>query len=330
MTSIHSDLFFHTYSKNIPLMCVFELTNACNLRCAHCYVCKNNNGGELKTAEIKSALKQIAASGCMYIVFTGGEVFLRKDVFEICGFAKSLHFDLRIFTNAALINDIVAREIKNAGVSAVEVSLYGRQKIHDRITGVPGSFNKTINALTTMRKKGINLTIKCPIMNINFQEYRWLIDFAEQNGIRYKFDVMISPKSDGGSQPLKFRMGEKQIRSVFSDRELTGVHSGDSLRYADFSCSAGKNFFSITPGGDVLPCLALPVKLGNIRKRDFNSIWNSKKAAFIREIGKEKIKICSDCNNKVVCRRCPGFAMLEDGDIFGPSKAACLLADASV
>ncbi|MEW6041044.1 MAG: radical SAM protein, partial [Elusimicrobiota bacterium] len=292
------ELFNLTYKKNIPLMCVFELTGRCNLRCLHCYI-PEYNVPELTTDEVFSTLRQMYEAGCMYVVFTGGEPFIRADIFEILGFAKSLHFDVRVFSNATLIDGTRAKKISQTGISSVEVSLYGRQAIHDRITGVSGSFKKTVQGLMSMKQRGIKLTIKCPVMKLNFSEYPWLINFARENNFNYRFDASISPKTDGNCGPLKYRINKSGLKKLFSDKTLvTKTEVGKrkerivAIEQSDFSCSAGKNFISITCCGDVFPCLQMPIKVGNVREMKFRDIMNSAKTAFIRNIGAQNIKRC--------------------------------------
>ena len=74
--------------KTIPLFALWELTYECNLRCRHCYVIKEPRKEELSCSEIKSVIDQLASLGCLYIVFTGGEVLTRLDFFEIAKYAR--------------------------------------------------------------------------------------------------------------------------------------------------------------------------------------------------------------------------------------------------
>src|SRR3989339_1369704 len=121
MTSKPSDALFQiTRARDIPLLCTFEVTRSCNLRCRHCYlapVTRARTNGELTTAEIKKTLRALAAAGTLMLTFTGGELFLRKDIIELCRFARSLSFDLRLFTNATLITESHARALSALSLS---------------------------------------------------------------------------------------------------------------------------------------------------------------------------------------------------------------------
>ena len=147
-----------TRAKFIPLMSVLELTRRCNLKCLHCYIDQPKTyKNELSTAEIKSIISQLAKAGSMSLIFTGGEVFLRDDILELSSFARSLGFDLRIFTNGTLIDGNIAAGLAKIGISGIEISLYGKRQTHDKITGVTGSFKKAMKAINVFKEHGVRV-----------------------------------------------------------------------------------------------------------------------------------------------------------------------------
>src|SRR5271169_6479398 len=90
--NLQSRLFKKATRKVFPIKAVFELTYRCNLKCRHCYVAPsavNERGKELDTKQVFTILDQLAGAGCLNIGFTGGEPFLREDIFEILGYAKN-------------------------------------------------------------------------------------------------------------------------------------------------------------------------------------------------------------------------------------------------
>src|SRR6058998_1099266 len=87
----------------VPVETMIELTYGCNLRCVHCYNPTHAAKGELSTEQTKTILDQLAEQGCLRVKFTGGELFTRKDVFEIFTHAKTKGFSIIILTNATLI-----------------------------------------------------------------------------------------------------------------------------------------------------------------------------------------------------------------------------------
>jgi len=317
-----------TRSKCVPLIAVVELTRRCNLKCRHCYIdAPRNPNGELSTAKVKVLLSQLAASGCLNLVFTGGEIFLRGDLIELCVYARSKGFDLRLFTNGTLIDACKAKALSKLGLGGVEISLYGREAAHDKVTGVKGSFSRTVAAVNMLNEYGIHLTIKCPLMKMNFAQRKWMLSFAEKLGAQLRFDATIAPKDNGDKSVLKYRLSGRQMSRLFSDPEISGeppAADGDP----DFTCSAGRNMVTIGFDGEVYPCLQLRTPLGNVKKQVFSKIWsdgNPGLSAF-RKLSIKDFPKCLNCDLALICRRCPGIALLEDKTLTGPSAIACKIA----
>ena len=111
-----------TLDKCIPFKVDWEITYRCNLRCSHCYQTGASGEKELTTEEIYSALDELADLGCLYLTFTGGEILLREDLFDIAKYARKKEFAIRLFTNGTLIDEKVADKIKNLSPLSVEIS----------------------------------------------------------------------------------------------------------------------------------------------------------------------------------------------------------------
>jgi len=123
----------------LPISVQFDLTYRCNERCVHCYL-DHDDHGELSTHEVEDVLDQLAAAGTLFLIFSGGELLLRTDFFELLEYARALRFDVKLKTNALLIREAEATRIRDLGVRQVQVSIYShRAEIHDAITKVPGS-----------------------------------------------------------------------------------------------------------------------------------------------------------------------------------------------
>jgi len=155
--------------KLIPFAITFETTYACNEECIHCYM--DRGIPSLKFPKIKSILKEISEAGCLFITFTGGEFFARKDALKIIEYANELNFVIDILSNGTLINAEIANYLKNNSVRRVQISLYGStDKTHDGITGLQNSFKQTIAGVKSLRKAGIKVEIAFPLMKQNFSE----------------------------------------------------------------------------------------------------------------------------------------------------------------
>src|SRR5450755_3274823 len=131
----------------VPLSVQVDVTYRCNERCGHCYL-DHDDHGEMTTAEIKGVLDQLAAAGTFFLTFSGGEVFLRRDFLELVAYARKLLFNVKVKTNAVMIREHEARELRRLGVEQVQISVYShRPEVHDAITRLPGSHKKTVRAI---------------------------------------------------------------------------------------------------------------------------------------------------------------------------------------
>ncbi len=344
--TVSERLFEKTLRHSVPLTAVLELTRNCPLACMHCYLPETGGRAEVKkkeelsAGEWKSVLDSLVQAGCLSIVFTGGEPLSRKDFTEIYLYARESAFDVRLFTSGWGLTEKTADIIARTGISRVEISVYGREKLHDKITGKTGSFRVSVKAASAFKKRGVKVKLKCPLMKENAGQRGFVIELAKINGYEFGFDGMLAPANDRDKNIVTHRMTGRQARSVLRDARLSdgasasGINSSrpalrrpGSQDIRQIICSAGRNICAINPYGEIYPCLQLPVSAGNVRERDFCDIWNnSRELKKIRAMRFDGLKQCPVCFLRKICGRCPGFAMLEDGDISGPSKAACNMA----
>jgi MoaA/NifB/PqqE/SkfB family radical SAM enzyme len=150
--------------SNKPIV-VWNMTNRCNLKCLHCYAEATHEpaDGELTTEQAKRFIKDVADFGAPVLLFSGGEPFMREDLFELARYAKSLGLRPVISTNGTLITEEKAKEAKEAGIMYIGVSLDGLKDVNDRFRGVNGAFEKAVqgmkNCLKVGQKTGLRFTI---------------------------------------------------------------------------------------------------------------------------------------------------------------------------
>lgn len=341
-------LIARTVRKRLPLSVHFDLTYRCNERCVHCYL-DHEDHGELTTAECIDALEQLAEAGTLFLTFSGGEIFLRKDLEELLATARRLHFDVSLKTNALLVTPERAEMLWRHGVRRVQISVYSSDAaIHDAITKVPGSLARSIAAIPLLQQRGIQVKLACPLMKQNLMAYRGVIALAESLGVPYILDMTITPMMDGSHEPLHHRVSVDALLPVLQDptlqscgtkvapedgfaREFFGsaVSSGiENSAYEDLPCSAGHNSCYLSPYGEVYACVQLPMAAGNIRKQRFQQIWEGAAALErIRNVRESQLPLCSNCEIRSYCERCPGLAWMEGGDLLGAYERACALAE---
>lgn len=316
----------------VPLDVSVELTHKCNFRCQHCYIPDFTAPNLLSTERVLQLLEELKAAGTLFLTLTGGELFLRKDWYEIARRARTLGFFLRLFTNASLIEETIADQI--AGLPAsVEVSLYAMdEETFERVTQSPGSFRKTLRGIQLLRDRGVEVLLKVPVMNLNRGAVAQVFAYARRIGAQCRADTKIVAKKNGNLAPLRLRVRESELVSFYS-----GPYSGCGLPGSDASsvrdngplCAAGVRYCNITAKGDVLACNILPQVAGNIRELSFLEIWErSSWLVYLRGLRRQDLKICATCTKLSYCGRCHAQALVEDGDLLGPSSWACAHAEA--
>ena len=330
-------LVARSVARNFPLNVHFDVTYRCNERCVHCYL-DHSVHGEMTTGEIKRVLAELAEAGTLFLTFSGGEIFLRPDFLELLAHARKLRFDITLKSNALLITEERAAQLKQLGVRRIQISLYSADAaVHDAITKVPGSFQRTLEALHFCIAQGLLVKISCPLMKQNIGGWREVQALADSLGVTYLMDPTITPMMDGGRHTLSMRLAPGELLPVMNDpvfeqpaAEPVKTDRAMASAYDNIPCSAGHNSLYISPYGDVYPCVQMPLPTGNLREKTFSEIWYSSPGMQrVRNVRESDLAICSECSIRFHCQRCPGLAFMEDGDLSGPSERACELAEAA-
>ena len=160
----------------------WNITDRCNLSCAHCY---NRSGpgcqtaGELSTAEALGLIDDLAEMGIPLILFTGGEPLMREDIWELAQHARKNGIKMALSTNGTLITTEVARRIKESGIEYAGISLDGaRAETHDRFRNSAGAFERTVAAFASCREAGLRCGVRVTLTRENCGELEALIDLA--------------------------------------------------------------------------------------------------------------------------------------------------------
>jgi AdoMet-dependent heme synthase len=315
----------------VPFSAQLDLTYRCNEQCIHCYL-DHDDHGEMTTAEIKNLLKEMAEAGVFILTFSGGEIFLRKDFFEILECARSLTFCIKLKTNAVLIREAQAARLRDLGVESIQISIYShRHEVHDAITKIPGSLRHSINAIRFLKSQGLKVIMANVLMTQNMQDYNGVRALAEELGAEYTLDPTITPMMDGDRGVLALNAGESALHNLFREEAFVGNADEfcapplppDENSMAALPCSAGHTACYVSPYGEFYPCVQFPLSCGNVRQQRFIDIWrDSEQLKEVRSIRLRDLSGCSQCAHGSTCTRCPGLAFME-GNMRGPSTADC-------
>ena len=329
--SLMQELNSRALALGVPLSVHIDLTYRCNERCVHCYL-DHEDHGEMNTAEIKDVLDQLAAAGVFYLVFSGGEIFMRRDLFELIEYARSLMFCVKLKSNAFMIGDKEADRLASLHLDCVQVSIYShRPEVHDGITKLPHSLERSVAGIRRLRERGLKVIIANVLMRENLGDYPGVKTLAQELGAEYTIDPTITPMMSGDRSTLPLGIGSEDLQNVFRNPELVGnvkefcapPPAIDEDVLDELPCSAGHTACYVTPYGDVYPCVQFPLPTGNLRKQKFLEIWrHSTEMNEVRSIRARDLPVCSTCSHVGTCTRCPGLAYME-GNMRGPSWQDC-------
>ncbi len=323
---------------------VWEVTTACNLSCIHCHASGGSSApDELSTEEAKRLLDQLAeVAEFRMLAFTGGEPLVRADLFELLAYSQSLGFTNTMATNATLIDDTVARNLRNSGVVIAAVSLDGFDAAtHDMVRGLPGSFEAAVKGMRALRRVGILLHINITAMEYNMDQMDRLMTLVDELDAGILLMYQLVPVGRGRNikeKALNLKTNEQLIRFMAQAQQTTNaimepvagpqywpfllqraaIRSGPLLQLAEkvfHGCSAGRGFVYIKPDGEVWPCPFVEVSCGNVREMPFQTIWTTSPVLkSLREREKRLKGQCGECAYRRLCGGCRGRAWATTGD----------------
>jgi MoaA/NifB/PqqE/SkfB family radical SAM enzyme len=162
---------------------VWNATSRCNLKCEHCYAAVSSRQSELTTGQAKAVIDDLAGFGVPVVLFSGGEPFVRPDIFELAEYAASKGLRVVFSTNGTLIDDAAADRIAKIGVSYVGISMDGMKQVHDAFRGVQGAFDASTAAIRRCRDRGVKVGLRVTITRGNVDEIPAIFDYMERERI---------------------------------------------------------------------------------------------------------------------------------------------------
>jgi radical SAM protein with 4Fe4S-binding SPASM domain len=316
----------------IPLTVHLELTAGCNACCVHCFQgpAHARTPRELSADEWCSAVDQARALGAMFVTLSGGEAMLSPHFWMVAEHARRAGLALRVFTNGIALGRDAVRRLAELQPFSVEVSVFSLSAArHDAVTGVPGSLSRAIRGLFRLRRAGISLAVKCPLLAGTAGDHASVRRLAERLGASLVFDPQILPAIDGARGTTQCRGDDPTLVSFFADPATLSYDAPRSMPVAAerAPCAKARSFLAISSEGDVLPCPVLRRPVGNLRQAPLADIWRSAPMERLRARRFGTLSACGSCSRSGYCGRCSAMALLEDGDLDGPSSRACHVAE---
>ncbi|NLV17062.1 MAG: radical SAM protein [Syntrophomonadaceae bacterium] len=349
---------------NRPLV-VWNTTNRCNLRCRHCYIEADDvsYANELTNEEARRFIEDLAQMKVPVLLFSGGEPFLRRDLFELGELAATNGLRPVISSNGTLIDDDTAKKIKKAGFQYVGISIDGLRETHDKFRCKAGAFDQTLKGIRACLDNGIKTGIRFTVNRENQEDLPGILDLVEREGIpRFcmyhlvyagRGKEMVELDSDRAEtrriidtvidKTLDFHRRGIEVEILTTDNHADGIYLLNRIRRLEperadevitllqmhGGCSAGTKFANVDPRGDVHPCqFWQDYTVGNVKEKSFIEIWNGDDPLMIKLRNKsEHLKgRCGQCSYKTLCGGCRIRAREVYGDLWAEDPA-CYLTD---
>jgi radical SAM protein with 4Fe4S-binding SPASM domain len=254
---------------------------------------------------------------------TGGEPFLRQDIFEVLKEIKGRGFDTYLLSNGTLVNRERAGLLSNL-VKGVQVSIEGPEEIHEMIRG-KGSFSSAMNGVRHLLDTGVTVTLNVTLSDINADYFMKMVELSSTTGVqRLGFSRLVP--SGRGKNLLPNMLGKEKVKELYEaiislkingldivsgDPILSQMFSNDNKDFGSIAaggCAAGVSGLTILEDGTLVPCRRLDIPIGNIKKDSLREVWASSEVLLKLRDRKSYKGKCRICKRWASCRGCRAIA----------------------
>jgi len=342
-----------------PSDVIWNITNRCNLLCDHCYMAADGHTkpDELTNEETIALVHQMGERKLPALFLSGGEPMMRSNFWEILELARSYGIRVTVSTNLTILDREAARRLKANGIDWVATSLYGPADFHDAMVGVPGTRDRVVTAIKTLREEGVNVAIKTAISQATWPYIYDLIAEARELGVglMYFCDLITAGRSEGeddgritaaqwreladyiiedliagedsGTKGMEWDIGAMPsfipyVAERFIERGIDVSNGLERLKTIS-ACPVGKGHMNINSEGGIMPCqFAQDWTIGTVRETSLQDA-----VAALYELDQQEAQgVCSPeaCEYSRICRGCRAKAWQRTGDPMA-EDVTCLL-----
>ena len=287
-----------------PTFAYITITSQCNSQCNYCGMWENKKENEPTTEEWKSIISDIAKIGAVTLTFSGGEPFLRLDLFELAAHAKSQGLVPMVVTNLSLFNkdhvEKIAGNFDFFGISldAIHPEMYTEIRGKDWLEQIKQNIHVLMDGLSTLKAE-TEVSAVVTVSNRNADEIHELVHlvFDELNMDTITFNLL---DPNGGAKAQEFIPTQEQLQyfqQVVLDHKSifpisNSVRYVNQLGHFDYACNPWKCVQIDHRGFLATPCLFLHDRQINLLEERLSDVWKSKD---IQKIYSQYNK-CKTCN----------------------------------
>ncbi len=322
--------------RSKPTYCCVAITEKCFMRCLICHKWKDDPRKKDPCEPDPAQWKKFIDSLCgmvddsFQLNFAGGEALTHDNTIPLVEYASKKGIRTLLASNGWLIDENMSKRLRDAGLSAVSLSLDGvKEKTHDYIRGTAGAYERVMKAVRFLHRNAPNTEIHlCSLVSgINMSELADLVVWADANepidGIFFQAvtQPFNTPIDDEWHKKEEYRFlwpenpeeiqdvidslidlknnGSRTLNNSVSQLKAFKAYFKNprSFLKKDVTCHLDETAINVTPTGDIFFCFYMD-PIGNIKKNDIAAVWNSDKNDEIRN----KIKSCKrNCQAVVNC-----------------------------
>lgn len=307
-------------TRKNPVYVQVAITRRCNLRCRMCSIMDSwKPQKEMSLQDLERVALVMRSLNAGVIVLTGGEPFLRSDLPDIIRIFRKNGLSTRIQTNGAACSEDDIRDAIKAGLDEVSVSLHSLMPAkQDKITGVPGSWERTIKSISILSElmptRGNMPIINSVLSRLNIEEIKRIVTFSSRIGF-YSSVIPIhvkrskehalhfrSPDQYLGFSSPEFNLIDKTYTDLITMKR-NGFNIYNSFRFlrespaflkfglSEWRCHSPSLYFAVSPEGFFSPCIEMKTGISLLDSK-FTSIYRSSQ---FREMISESVRACPGC-----------------------------------
>lgn len=335
------DLLRLFFKKSIPISLLIEVTKRCNWNCIFCYAeCNENDGLEIDV--LINVLESFKKLGTFNLTFTGGEPFLKQEIWEIIERAKHMGFALNINTNGSLLNAFDIEKIAKY-FSKINVSLHAvLPETHNYIVRNNKAWENTTKNLYLLKKYHANVEINSLITHNAISQYWKLREFVvNELGFTWNPDIRITPTYSGNTDgQMECEVSEQEIKIIKNEAEICGnsvykhQYFSTNDNVSNGICRAGATTCFMDADGYLYPCLSFKRKgknmlndvmwLESVKDKEVEDIWkNNYMFNSLRKLNQKDFSKCLRCGIYNSCFKCVAENYVETNTLVTPSEAHC-------
>ncbi len=317
---------------------IWNLTNRCNLACHHCYSYADPNVEDfLSTEFILDAIPELKKAGIRFVIFSGGEPLIRRDIFTIAEAMRCAGIVTYLSTNGLYISEKNVDRIIDT-FNYIGISIDGIESVHDRFRGLEGAYRKSLDAIVLIQRHGGNAGIRFTLTEETKSSFYAMFDLAEAIGVD-KLYISHLVYSGRGLDNLKIDISKEERRAFVAfliDKAFAYIDEGRSIdivtgnmemdavlflekfgeRHPELKPemvrrlrrwggnSAGYKLGNIDWMGRVKPDPFFPLYIGNMTERPFSAIWLDEGNGMLGRLREHPRRLegaCADCGIIDVC-----------------------------